>query len=65
VLKALALGADAVMVGRPVVWSLAVAGEDGVADVLDTLRRELARAMAFCGADRLRAVTRDLIAPAP
>jgi 4-hydroxymandelate oxidase len=65
VLKALALGADAVLVGRPVVWGLAVSGGDGVFEVLDTLRRDLARAMAFCGADRLSAVTPDLVAPAP
>jgi 4-hydroxymandelate oxidase len=65
VLKALALGADAVMVGRPAVWGLAVGGEAGVTDVLDTLRAELVRTMAFCGADQLRAVTPDLVASAP
>ncbi len=65
VLKALALGADAAMVGRPVVWGLAIGGEDGAAEVLDALRRDLARAMAFCGADRLGALTRDLVVAAP
>src|ERR1019366_4753707 len=37
VVKALALGATGVLVGRPVVWGLAIAGEDGVVDVLETL----------------------------
>ena len=38
ILKALALGARAVLVGRPVLWGLAVRGADGVRDVLDHLR---------------------------
>src|SRR5262245_5970672 len=49
VIKALALGARAVLVGRPVLWGLAANGRDGVADVLATLRRELDLAMALCG----------------
>jgi len=61
VLKALALGADAVLVGRPVLWGLAVAGADGVRDVLRLLTAELAEAMALCGAPRLAEVTRDLV----
>ena len=40
VLKALALGARAVLVGRPIVWGLAVNGEDGVREVLELLRAE-------------------------
>jgi 4-hydroxymandelate oxidase len=64
VLKALALGARAVMVGRPAVWGLALDGEAGVVAVLDALTRDLARVMAFCGAADLAAVTRDLLAPA-
>jgi 4-hydroxymandelate oxidase len=50
VIKALALGAAAVCVGRPVVWGLAVAGERGVTEVLETLRAETDRALALCGA---------------
>lgn len=46
---ALALGARAVMVGRPVVWGLAVGGEDGVRHVLELLREELALALALLG----------------
>ena len=49
VIKALALGATAVMVGRPYVWGLAVDGEAGVRRVLDLLREEVALAMALLG----------------
>ncbi|RMH22888.1 MAG: alpha-hydroxy-acid oxidizing protein [Acidobacteria bacterium] len=49
VLKALALGADAVLVGRPYLWGLAADGEAGVGRVLDLLRSELARALALVG----------------
>jgi 4-hydroxymandelate oxidase len=61
VLRALALGARAVLVGRPVVWGLAVDGEDGVAAVLELLRRDLTRTMTFCGAPHLGAITPDLV----
>ncbi len=46
---ALALGADAVLVGRPPLWGLAVGGEAGAARVLELLREELALALALCG----------------
>jgi isopentenyl diphosphate isomerase/L-lactate dehydrogenase-like FMN-dependent dehydrogenase len=49
VIVALALGARAVLVGRPLVWGLAVAGEEGVFRVLELLRLELERALALCG----------------
>ncbi|HKF97575.1 MAG TPA: alpha-hydroxy acid oxidase [Steroidobacteraceae bacterium] len=49
ILKALALGATAIAVGRPVLWGLASYGEDGVRRVLTTLRAELSRAMTLCG----------------
>jgi 4-hydroxymandelate oxidase len=65
VLRALALGARAVMVGRPVLYGLAVGGEAGVRDVLDTLTEELVRAMALCGTSELDALDRDLIAAGP
>lgn len=54
VLKALALGADAVLVGRPVLHGLAHAGAAGVAQVLRLLRDELEMAMALCGCRTLR-----------
>ncbi|HEV2309257.1 MAG TPA: alpha-hydroxy-acid oxidizing protein, partial [Acidimicrobiia bacterium] len=63
VLRALALGARAVLVGRPVVWGLALDGGAGVAAVLDLLAGELRRAMAFCGAAAIPAITRDLVVP--
>jgi isopentenyl diphosphate isomerase/L-lactate dehydrogenase-like FMN-dependent dehydrogenase len=59
--KALCLGANAVLVGRPVVWGLAVGGADGVRTVLDTLQRELADAMALLGAPTLADLTPDLL----
>ncbi len=61
VLKALALGADAVMIGRPYVYGLAVAGALGVAQVLHILRSELEMAMALTGCATLADVTRDVI----
>jgi 4-hydroxymandelate oxidase len=61
VLKALALGARAVLVGRPVLWGLAAAGEAGAASVLRLLRDELDLAMALAGAPTIAEVTRDLV----
>jgi 4-hydroxymandelate oxidase len=49
VLKALAMGAKGVFVGRPVMWGLAAAGEAGVKEVLDELRIEFERDLALCG----------------
>jgi len=49
VVKALALGARAVMVGRPVLWGLACGGEEGVAHVLELFREEIERALLLCG----------------
>jgi 4-hydroxymandelate oxidase len=59
--KALALGASAVAIGRPVVWGLAVAGQEGVAQVLELLRSELDRALALCGCGSPRELSRDLV----
>jgi 4-hydroxymandelate oxidase len=61
VVKALALGATAVAVGRPAVWGLAVAGEEGVAAVLDLLRNELGNALALCGCGSPASAGRDLV----
>ncbi|KAB2348346.1 alpha-hydroxy acid oxidase [Actinomadura rudentiformis] len=49
VLKALALGADAVAVGRPVIWGLAADGERGAGRVLELLRAEIEQALTLCG----------------
>ena len=62
IVKALALGARAVLIGRPAVWGLAIGGADGVRDVLEHLRVELVRTMALCGVAKLSEVTRDLVA---
>jgi 4-hydroxymandelate oxidase len=62
ILKALALGARAVLIGRPVLWGLATNGADGVRAVLDHLRTELARAMALTGVAKLDEATSDLVA---
>lgn len=63
VLKALALGARAVLVGRPVLWGLCVAGEEGVLSVLEILRRELDEAMLLCGCARLSDIKSALLQP--
>jgi 4-hydroxymandelate oxidase len=63
VVKAIALGARAVLVGRPILWGLAAGGREGVAHVLAMLRRELDLAMALAGCPNIAAITRDLIAP--
>lgn len=61
IVKALALGATAVGIGRPVVWGLAVDGEDGVRHVLEMLRTELDQTLALCGAGSVRDLTPDLV----
>ena len=49
VIKALALGAKAVAIGRPLFWGLAIDGADGVHGVLELLREEISRALGYCG----------------
>ncbi|MDX1980263.1 MAG: alpha-hydroxy-acid oxidizing protein [Bryobacteraceae bacterium] len=61
VLKALAFGARAVMLARPVVWGLAAYGADGAQYVLELVRGELARAMVMCGKVNLAQVDRGLV----
>ena len=63
VLKAIALGARAVLVGRPILWGLTVAGEQGAADVLEILGRELDEVMLLCGCTTLENVDRSLLTP--
>ena len=64
VLKALALGARAVAIGRPYLWGLAAGGQRGVRRVLDLMRGELEGAMALAGAPRVDAIDRSLVARA-
>jgi 4-hydroxymandelate oxidase len=63
ILKAFALGARAVLIGRPVIWGLAVDGANGVRDVLLHLTSDLKRVMMLAGVPRLGDATPDLIAP--
>lgn len=61
VLIALALGARAVLVGRPVLWALALDGADGVASLLNSYRSQLEMAMALGGAARLDDIHAELL----
>jgi 4-hydroxymandelate oxidase len=65
VLKALALGARGVLIGRAALWGLAVDGEQGVAHVLSILANELHVAMGLCGVTDVRDVPRDLVSDGP
>lgn len=64
VVKALALGARAVLLGRPILWGLAVAGEAGVGRVLQLVRDELELALALAGRPSVAAIDRSAVAPA-
>ena len=61
ILKALAFGAQAVAVGRPVMWGLAAYGAEGVQGVIEMLQTELARYMAMCGRSNVSLLGRDLL----
>jgi isopentenyl diphosphate isomerase/L-lactate dehydrogenase-like FMN-dependent dehydrogenase len=61
IVKALALGAKAVLLGRPPLWGLSVAGAAGVTAVLEHMRGELIRAMQLCGVASLTALAPDLV----
>lgn len=60
-LKALALGARAVFVGRPILWGLAVSDEAGVSHVLEVLRDELEGAMVLAGQPAVTGLDPDLV----
>jgi 4-hydroxymandelate oxidase len=62
VLVALALGATATMIGRPVLWGLAAEGREGVQRVLEGFRAELVHAMGLAGIPRVTGIHRDLVA---
>lgn len=65
VLKALALGARAVLLGRPVLWGLALGGADGVQAVLERLAKELDVAMALSGRPTIASIDRTAVQKAP
>jgi isopentenyl diphosphate isomerase/L-lactate dehydrogenase-like FMN-dependent dehydrogenase len=60
-LKAIALGADAVLVGRPVIWGLAAGGQEGVEKILGILKHEFDLAMALAGCKAISEITADLV----
>jgi 4-hydroxymandelate oxidase len=63
ILKAVALGARAVLIGRSILWGLTVAGENGAVRVLEILRRELDEAMLLCGCTTLADIDASLLKP--
>lgn len=65
VLKALALGARAALIGRPVLWGLAAGGEEGVRDVLEIFRREIALGMQLLGCAGCGEITRAHVQQGP
>jgi 4-hydroxymandelate oxidase len=65
VVKALALGAKAVFIGRPLFWGLAVDGEQGVIRVLNILREEIEITMAKCGRPTVASIDSTVVVKAP
>ena len=65
IVKALALGAQCCLVGRPQLWGLAVAGEAGVAHMFDIFRREIDLAMGLCGLSSVADIGPDILARRP
>jgi isopentenyl diphosphate isomerase/L-lactate dehydrogenase-like FMN-dependent dehydrogenase len=63
--KGIALGAGAVLLGRPYVWGLGVGGEDGVRHVLRSFLAELELTMALSGLTRISEIERSILAPSP
>ncbi len=61
VVRALCLGADAVLLGRPILYALAAGGSQGVTELLEWFQRELLRTMALCGATTLAELDRTVV----
>ena len=61
IIKAIALGAKAVLIGRPMLYALACDGEDGVHHALDLITTEFETAMRLCGCRNLAEITPDLL----
>jgi isopentenyl diphosphate isomerase/L-lactate dehydrogenase-like FMN-dependent dehydrogenase len=61
VVKALALGAAACLVGRPQLWGLAIAGEAGVARMLEIYAQEIDRVMGLCGVSNIAGINGNLL----
>jgi isopentenyl diphosphate isomerase/L-lactate dehydrogenase-like FMN-dependent dehydrogenase len=64
VLRALALGARAVLIGRPYLWALAIDGEAGVRELIERLRLEIMNAMALAGQTDVTNVDRSIVVSA-
>jgi 4-hydroxymandelate oxidase len=65
VVKALALGAKAVFIGRPIYWGLAVGGQQGVSRVLEILREEIEITMAKCGRSTIASIDSTVVVKTP
>jgi L-lactate dehydrogenase (cytochrome) len=61
IVKALGLGADGVLIGRPWIYAAAAAGQQGITDLLTVFQQEVAVAMALMGVNRIEEITADLI----
>jgi 4-hydroxymandelate oxidase len=61
IMKALAFGARAVLVGRPVLWGLAAYGAEGVQSVLEMLQTELGRSASQCGKASVKSIDRSVV----
>jgi L-lactate dehydrogenase (cytochrome) len=64
VVKALALGANGVLIGRPWLWAVAARGERGLTDYLRVLRQDISVCMALMGLNRISEITREVLEPA-
>jgi (S)-mandelate dehydrogenase len=63
VVKAIALGAHAVMLGRATLYGLAAAGEAGVSDVVDMIKRDIDRTLALIGCSSVDQLDRSYVSP--
>lgn len=61
VFKAIALGANAVLIGRPYLWALAIDGQSGIQEVLNTLRSELSETMSLAGANTIEDISLNFV----
>lgn len=61
IVRACALGAQAVLIGRPLLWALAEGGEKGVLDYFREMKNNVELAMALCGATSVKKITRDMV----
>ena len=61
VVKAIALGANGVLIGRPWIWAIAGRGEQGLIDLLKVFQKEIAVAMALMGVERIGDISTDLV----